>query len=380
MERTLGSSPGRQAPGSRCFYLATRRWPCLIRKSLAAAILSLFASVTVATGSAVANAVPVRVMTQNLYLGSDLSLLATAKTPAEFIAAVTQLYQNILASNTNERAAAVAQEIARERPDLVALQEAWILRNGVAPATNVVLDQLEALLAELRRIGHPYEAVAILPNLDAEAPTLLGFDARLTDRTVIIARAELRGPHLRLANMRVQDYLANSVFNTTLGVPLVNKRGWASVDATVFGNTFRLVTTHFDLTPPFAIQRAQAAEAVKSVTATRLPIVFVGDFNVVADVSNGNPTFPTYQLLINAGFGDAWREKHPSLPGFTCCQAPDLLNPVSALDARIDLMFTRGAVSVQDIELVGDRPSERTASGRWPSDHAGLAATLRIGN
>jgi endonuclease/exonuclease/phosphatase family metal-dependent hydrolase len=318
-------------------------------------------------------------MTQNLYLGTDLSLLATAKTPAEFITAVTQLYQNILASKTGERAAAVAREIARERPDLVALQEVWILRNGAAPATNVVSDQLEALLAELRRIGHPYEAVAILPNLDAEAPTLLGFDARITDRTVIIARAGLRGPSLRLANMRVQDYVANSVFNTTLGVSLVNKRGWASVDATVFGNTFRLVTTHLDLTPPFAIQLAQAAEAVKSVTATRLPIVFVGDFNVVADASTGNPTFPTYQLLINAGFGDAWREKHPSLPGFTCCQAPDLLNPISALDLRIDLVLTRGDVSVEDIEIVGDRPSERTASGLWPSDHAGLAATLRIG-
>jgi endonuclease/exonuclease/phosphatase family metal-dependent hydrolase len=36
---------------------------------------------------------------------------------------VTQIYQSILATKTAERAAAIAQEIARERPDLVALQE-----------------------------------------------------------------------------------------------------------------------------------------------------------------------------------------------------------------------------------------------------------------
>ena len=75
----------------------------------------------------------------------------------------------------------------------------WILRTGPstgpsAPATDVESDQLEALLGELRRLGQRYEAVAILPNLDVEAPTLLGFDARLTDRTVIIARAGVLGP------------------------------------------------------------------------------------------------------------------------------------------------------------------------------------------
>jgi len=43
------------------------------------------------------------------------------------------------------------------------------------------------------------------------------------------------------------------------------------------------VTTHLDVTPPFAIQRAQAAEAVQSATRPTLPIVFVGDFNSVAD-------------------------------------------------------------------------------------------------
>ena len=46
----------------------------------------------------------------------------------------------------------------------------------------------------------------------------------------------------------------------------------------------------------------------------------------------------------------------------------------------MDLVLTRGAVSVEDIKLVGDQPSDRTPSDPplWPSDHAGLLATLRI--
>ena len=55
------------------------------------------------------------------------------------------------------------------------------------------------------------------------------------------------------------------------------------------------------------------------------------------------------------------------------------LAPIAALSLRIDLVLTRGAVSVQDIKVVGDRAIDRTSSGLWPSDHAGLVATLRIG-
>jgi hypothetical protein len=34
--------------------------------------------------------------------------------------------------------------------------------------------------------------------------------------------------------MRVQDYLVNRVLNTPVGVPLLNKRGWASVREWLF--------------------------------------------------------------------------------------------------------------------------------------------------
>jgi endonuclease/exonuclease/phosphatase family metal-dependent hydrolase len=246
--------------------------------------------------SAMAEGMRVRLMTQNMYVGSAFSGLQNVTSVDQLKAAVTQIYNNILDSKPKERAVAVAQEIKREHPDIIALQEAWILRTGAAgaPATKVESDQLEYLLNELHQQGLQYEAIAILPNLDAQAPTQLDFDVRLTDRTVIIAEQ----PDLKLTNMRVQDYLVYSEVKPPVGPPIINKRGWASVELTVSGHSLQIATTHLDNVPPFAIQRAQAAEAIGILTNPdptnpAPPIVFMGDFNVDPRVVQQG----TYQLL-----------------------------------------------------------------------------------
>ena len=259
---------------------------------------------------AAADDATVRVMTQNMYQGTNFDEILAATNPAQFVAAVTQTYQNILATDPPGRAAAIAREIARERPDLVALQEADILRTGSPPATTVAEDQLQALLKELRRLGQNYEAIAIIPGVDPEAPSTLGFDVRITYRTVIIARADSHGSHVELSNMQVQHFLVNHVFSTAVGIPIVNTRGWASVDVKIRGRSFRFVTTHLEAAPPFTTQLAQAAELIQSAGNTSLPIVLVGDFN--SDAANSaDPTFATYQLLLSAGFSDGWKARHP---------------------------------------------------------------------
>jgi endonuclease/exonuclease/phosphatase family metal-dependent hydrolase len=362
--------------------------PCE-RFSFVTTTLTLLALAIGQAGSAMAEGARVRLMTQNMYLGSSFSELASATTLQKFQEAITHIYNNILDSKPKERAIAVAKEIKTAHPDIIALQEAWILRTGApgAPATEVKSDQLEELLKELHNELHqrglPYKAIAILPNLDAQGPSQLGFDVRLTDRTVIIA-----DPTLKLTNMRVQDYLAYSAVTPPVGPPIVNKRGWASVELTLSpGHSLQIATTHLDNTPgldnKFAIQKAQAAEAIGSLTAQ--PIVFLGDFNVDPRDIPTNPTFPTYQLLTNpaaGGFSDAWTQVHPTSDGYTCCQDPNLRNSTSKLSLRIDLVLTRG-VSVEDIQLVGDQPSpiDRTLTDPplYPSDHAGLLATLKIG-
>ena len=52
-------------------------------------------------------------------------------------------------------------------------------------------DLLQSLLDELAGLGQPYRAVAIVPGLDAQAPSALGFDVRITNQDAILVRADL---------------------------------------------------------------------------------------------------------------------------------------------------------------------------------------------
>src|SRR5262249_13028678 len=129
----------------------------------------------------------VRLVTQNMYVGSSFAPLTAAQTPPQLLAAVAAIYNNILASKPTERAAAMAREIGRHRPHLVALQEASLLRTGNGgPATTVRSDLLQSLLDELAALGLRYVAVAIVPGLDAQAPIALGFDVLVTNPAPIL--------------------------------------------------------------------------------------------------------------------------------------------------------------------------------------------------
>src|SRR5215475_9910756 len=70
----------------------------------------------------------VRVLAQNMYVGASLGILLGAKSLTDLITtAIPKFSQNILATKPDERAAAMAAEIAKQRPDFVALNEVWIL-------------------------------------------------------------------------------------------------------------------------------------------------------------------------------------------------------------------------------------------------------------
>ena len=327
----------------------------------------------------------VRIMTQNLYQGTNFAELLSATTPFAFATAVMTTRENILATKPSERAAAIAREIARDRPDLVALQEATILRSALVPATtpptpvtNVEMDQLATLLAELDQLGHRYHVVAILPNLDAQAPSFPNFGSvRITVRTAIIARSDPGSDVIRLSNIQAQEYLDFATFTTPLGVSIPNQRGWTSVDVRIKGREFRFITTHLDQSQAF--NSLQISEVLQSaVNSTALPIVFVGDFNVAANVPS-DPSFANYQALLNAGLIDAWVKKRVSDPGLTCCQTPSVSNVTPIFTFRVDLVLLRGDIGVRDIHLVGNTP-ENFVDGVWPSDHAGMVATLQISN
>lgn len=321
----------------------------------------------------------VTILTRNVYHGVDAELDAVpaAANFGELLARVAAVYSGYFARNFPERAAALADEAASTRPELIALQEAVLVRtqtpaDGPAtPATEVALDFVQMVLDALAARGLGYQVVAQSINFDAELPSAFGFDVRHTDREVILARSDLRTSDLKLSNAQGGNFAVNCQLQTPALGTLTVLRGWVAVDAKIRGKSFRFISTHLDTTClPFtsAIQVAQAAELLAGPAATELPVILAGDLNSAADGSGA-----TYNFLVGAGFTDAGAGL-----GNTCCHAPDLLNPSPNLTTRIDHILLRGGFAVLGAEVLGDETGDRTPSGLWPSDHAGVAARVRL--
>jgi endonuclease/exonuclease/phosphatase family metal-dependent hydrolase len=179
------------------------------------------------------------------------------------------------------------------------------------------------------------------------------------------------------------------------------ERGFVGVEATVGSKNYLFVNTHLEIREPIPreFQCAQAAELIATLQATALPGVFsivVGDLNSSPgdEPVSGNPLLslpepcsptevvPPYRQLVGAGYPDAWTLRRPADPGFTCCQAPDLLNRRSTLDERIDFIFSaEEPEKVRQARVVGARVSDKTlppGPRLWPSDHGGVVATLQF--
>jgi len=332
---------------------------------------------------------PIPVMTRNLYLGADLSPVFAAAAKGDgpgIVQATTTAWQDVKATNFPERAGALADEIEGSDPLLVGLQEVSLFRTGPpdsitaapTPAEHVELDYLNILLKELDRRGLHYAPVTITKEADAEIPgfTAPGVlqDVRLTDRDVILARTDVSSSKLQLSNRQTGNYATYAslpIGQTGRSIELL--RGWGSVDVTLRGQTFRFINTHLEPEGPLnAIQVAQGNELLTGPADTSLPVILVGDFNSRAD---GTGT-PTYNNLINAGFDDAWSAAHPREPGNTWGHDADLLNTRVDLAQRLDLVLFRNNLCALDADVVGDELGDRTPSGLWPSDHAGVVATL----
>ena len=325
----------------------------------------------------------VTVMSWNVSNGVDAELAAvpSAANLPDLLQKVAAVYQGYVARNFPDRAAAIADQVAAHRPDLIGLQEAVLVRTQSppdgpsTPATMVALDYVQILLDALATRGQRYEVVVQSINFDAELPSALGFDVRHTDRDVILARIDSRAPDLAFTNAQAGIFSANcAVTSATLG-PTTFRRGWASIDVKLRQQTFRFISTHLEgacLQATAAIQQAQAFDLLGGPAATTLPLVLVGDLN-----SAGDGTGAAYNKLTAAGFTDA-----AVVAGIgnslTCCQAPDLSNPTSLFDRRIDFVLVRGPFTVLGTQLVGEQPADRTATGRWPSDHAGIVTRLGL--
>lgn len=335
------------------------------------------------------------VMTRNLYLGADIFAVAQVSDPRQIPLAVTTAWQHIQLMNFPERAGRIADEIAATSPHLVGLQEVPLYRidptgdavyGGTNPATIVALDYLATLQGALAARGQCYNVAASnlltdveLPAVTSPAPTFV--DIRYTDRDVILARCDVP-----TSDARSGVYTDRLVFHVPNGPSIPAVRGWASTLATVGGVTYRFADTHLETEGSPTIQEAQAGELLATLASETKPIVLVCDCNSAAD---GSQT-ASYGIITGGGFADTWLDAHPHDPGYTS-SLPDPSFTTSSLvtapdlRTRIDLILTRyglpaspqaGTVGGVHADIVGEEPGDRTASGLWPSDHAGVVATL----
>ena len=322
------------------------------------------------------------VMTRNMYLGTDFDEIFAAQTFEQLVTEVAVAYSEVEASKPAERIAGIADEIEAASPTLVGLQEVALWRIGApfdpSSAETVTYDFLQLLLAELNARGLHYRAVQIQTNFDAEVPAVysqtLAFDVRFTDRIVVLARTDLvRTSQFRIENIQARHFTTNLTFTSpTLGT-LTIPRAWISVDVNMRGKTYRFVNTHLESFSPI-INFIQATELTQTAGNTNLPLIFAGDFNSDAESNDAS-----YQLLLNAGFTDAWEQTHPNEPGFTW--ALFLVNPSTYTNPfqRLDLILIRGEIYALDAEIVGENPmADRTPSGLMRSDHAGVIASLNL--
>ena len=348
------------------------------RLSFASFVLALFLSLLLLVPLAAAQnngQAVVKVMTYNINEGTDFLEVTSATTLPDFLAAVQTTLNNIDSTNPPLRMQAVAKQIAQNQPDLVGLQEVttWTL-NGVAR-----YDMLQELLDALHNLGEDYVPVVVVQEFAIAGPlpdlaTVVGG----VNHDVILRRA---ASEMELSNIQQSHY--SIVGSVPLPFPpghLDIPRGWGSVDVTLHGHSFRFIVSHLDPFDPanpitLLLQEAEAAELAQGPAATTLPVVIAIDAN--ADALGGDASIATYELIRSFGFGDAWAAVHPNEPGATWGFMPDPNDLRPSVHQRIDFIFFSSDFRALTAQLAGQRVQDQV-DGLWPSDHAGVRASLLL--
>ena len=324
---------------------------------------------------------PVTVMTRNLYLGADFSLVLTGQIQAALAQVSTTFFPL--------RAPALVAEIAAVQPDLIGLQEVATYQFSAGCPTGAgTIDFLAILVGALGGAYTPYAS----PNLSVQVPAGPTCVITYTDADAILVR---QGPDVMVHGSGTASYQAQ-VSLAQLG-GLQNLRGYQWVDVAVDGQRFHFVNTHLEVQQPpswGAIQEMQAAELLAFVNGLGGPVFMVGDFNSAA-----NPSAPaasrtaTYGMILDAGFDDLWLRHNGQNTdtGLTFGHDPDLSNVQPDFNQRIDFIFARnvpsGAGFAGGVEMgvVGEEPGDGYVVFNpllgmdvhlWASDHAGVHATL----
>ena len=393
-----------------------------VRPWALSALVAVLASTAFATAADAAKREPVTVMTRNIYLGGDIMRPLVAVGNQTGAAALISFANanwtlaDIALRQTDfpTRAQLLAKEIDDRRPDLIGLQEVALWRTGALElppdpdfgspnSTTVTQDFLAILLDAVEDRGLDYEAVVVKPEADVEGPAFLGVpgpnstflgsnprDVRLTMHDVILRRVDR---DVKVVRKGSETY--DTQFGASLGGATFEfTRGYAWADVIVNERPFRFINTHLESVSS-NIALGQASELLEGAARpVGKSTVLLGDFNSDPLNSSVKPTdsvphYAAYRLLSGdeggGGTGpytDEWLQFAPSSDGWTS-GFNEFVNDDTTedIDHRIDLILGRkadgDAIPVDDGWIVGTDQANRSATGLWPSDHAGVVLELR---
>jgi hypothetical protein len=309
----------------------------------------------------------VRVGTYNVYLGADLSLLLGQRTLPELDRNRNEVQRQLATTAFPRRAAAIGGVLARQRLDLVGLQEVCTWTADGEPMWDFAAE----LLLALERLGEPFEVVAGQPTFEGKG--VVPIDGRPVELWLQGSNTVLR----RCAASVEVESTSVGLFESAHTTPMLGQmqvsitRGWCAVRCRATGRpetAFTFANTHTEAYDEDSRDH-QRDELLGVLPEGDERVVLVGDFNSTPD-----------RVGMPAEYQDAWLTAgNPTdlATSATCCQAPDLMNPDPTLSERVDYVWTRG-VEVLTAERFGTGPGDRTAKGLWPSDHAGVAAELAL--
>jgi endonuclease/exonuclease/phosphatase family metal-dependent hydrolase len=358
------------------------------------------------------------VMTRNLYLGADLTPALQANNVDQAVDAGGEIVRQVHATKfPSIRAASIAAEIKKRKPDLVGLQEAALWRTGpLNPSPAVVTnptvttvdplggdflaDLLKAVNSGKKKKGKKplrYTVAVVKNEFDSELPVnddgngngLAGADhnERLTMRDAILVR---KGVGIKFKNP------TSGTFSTLLRVQLAGfinvdvTRGWTAIKVTDDGKKFRFVNTHLEAFDSQGsnttnqgttlgrgdIRAAQATQLVGpgGPAKSKGPVILLGDMNSDDDTVQPNGDRNAYAALTAGGFS----ERSTANPLSCCLNDPFLVggpNSINDFDHQVDHVLA----NKKKIKFVkGFVDGRAPVNGLYPSDHAALTSVLKI--
>jgi endonuclease/exonuclease/phosphatase family metal-dependent hydrolase len=389
--------------------------------------LTLLPGAADAAGKKKSKGTKLTVMSRNLYLGADLTPALQANTIDQAINAGGEIVNQVHATKfPSVRAASIAAEIKKRKPDIVGLQEAALWRTGPVnlaaalgtPVATQVDPQGGDFLADLlgalnsggkkasaskkgKKKGVRYTLAVVKPEFDFELPVnddgngngLSGADhnERLTMRDAILVR---KGVGIKFSGA------STGTFDTLLRVTLAGgartvdvTRGWAALNVKARGRNLHVVDAHLEAFDSQGsnttnlgttlgrgdIRAAQATQLVTpqpngAVRGGKIPTILIGDMNSDDDTVQPNGDRNAYMALLAGGF----TERSTANPLGCCLNDPFLVggpNSINDFDHQVDhVLANRNKIKFVKGFVDGRAP----VNGLFPSDHAALTSVLKI--